>query len=116
MSTWSGSALPPAFSISSAAVKMVPGSLGCGSTVLAAITILAPSRAARSAIARPMPRDPPVMKTVLPFRVVIARFLLAGEAWRALLGEGGDALGEVARGRAVGELARLGGELRLERV
>ena len=36
------------------------------STVLAAMAILAPSRAARSAIARPMPRDAPVMKRVLP--------------------------------------------------
>ena len=35
---------------------MVPFSFGCGSAVLAAIATLAPSRAARSAIARPMPR------------------------------------------------------------
>ena len=31
------------YSLSLAAVNMVPGSLGCGSAVLAAITILAPS-------------------------------------------------------------------------
>ena len=65
-STASGSALPPAFSISAAAVWMVPSSLGCGSTVLAAMAILAPSAAALSAIASPMPREPPVMKSVLP--------------------------------------------------
>lgn len=45
---------------------MVPGSLGCGSAVLAAITIFAPSRAAFSAIAFPMPRDAPVIKIVRP--------------------------------------------------
>ena len=36
-------ACPPAFSISFAAVKIVPGSLGCGSVVFANMTILAPS-------------------------------------------------------------------------
>jgi hypothetical protein len=35
-----------------------------GVVVFAATTMLAPSRASRSAIALPMPRDPPVMKTV----------------------------------------------------
>src|SRR5204863_6904329 len=45
---------------------MVPSSLGCGSAVLAAMAMLAPSRAARSAIASPMPRDAPVMNSVLP--------------------------------------------------
>ena len=34
------------------------------SSVLAAIAMLAPSRAARSAIASPMPREAPVMKSV----------------------------------------------------
>ena len=38
----------------------------CGSSVFAAIATFAPSRAARSAIARPMPREPPVMNRVLP--------------------------------------------------
>src|SRR5437763_964515 len=47
---------------------MVPASLGCGSLVLAAIAMLAPSRAARSAIASPIPRDAPVMSSVRPFR------------------------------------------------
>src|SRR5262249_187845 len=63
-STTSGNALPPALAISSAAVKMVPGSLGCGWSVLAAMTMLAPSRAALSAMASPMPREAPVMKSV----------------------------------------------------
>ena len=63
-STTSGSARPPASSIARAAVWIVPGSLGWGSAVFAATTTLAPSRAARSAIARPMPRLAPVMKSV----------------------------------------------------
>src|SRR5512146_1064383 len=49
---------------------MVPGSLGCGSAVLPVITTLAPSRAQRKAISRPMPRDEPVMKMVLSCSVV----------------------------------------------
>src|SRR4051794_4687965 len=49
---------------------MVPGSLGWGSAVFAAMTTFAPSRAARRPMARPMPREPPVMKTVLPRRVM----------------------------------------------
>src|SRR3954447_26532375 len=66
-STTSGSASPPAASISAAAVWIVPGSFGCGVSVLAAIAMLAPSRAARRPIASPMPRDAPVMNSVLPF-------------------------------------------------
>src|ERR1700733_12194804 len=50
---------------------MVPGSFGCGVAVLAAMAILAPSRAARSAIASPMPREAPEMKTVLPAKLVM---------------------------------------------
>src|SRR5688572_28990408 len=49
---------------------MVPGSLGLGSVVLAAMTMLAPSAAARLPMARPMPRDAPVMNRVLPFRLM----------------------------------------------
>ena len=49
-------------STSAAAVWIVPGSFGCGSVVLAAMTTLAPSAAARSAMAWPMPREAPVMK------------------------------------------------------
>src|SRR3981081_1262595 len=46
---------------------MVPFSRGCGSAVFAAIATLAPSRAARNAIASPMPRLPPDTNSVLPF-------------------------------------------------
>src|SRR3546814_15042469 len=52
---------------------MVPGSFGLGTSDLAAIATLAPSRAARSAIARPMPREAPVMKRVWPLRVGMER-------------------------------------------
>jgi hypothetical protein len=47
---------------------MVPFSRGCGSAVFAAMATLAPSRAARSAIASPMPRLAPEMNSVLPLR------------------------------------------------
>src|ERR1700676_3032544 len=50
---------------------MVPLSFGCGSAVLAAIATLAPSRAARNAIASPMPRLPPDTNSVLPLSDVI---------------------------------------------
>src|ERR1700688_4892056 len=52
---------------------MVPFSFGCGSAVLAASATLAPSRAARSAIASPMPRLPPDTNSVLLFSDVIRR-------------------------------------------
>ena len=48
-----------------------PGASGAARAVLAATATLAPSRAARSAIARPMPRVAPVMKRVLPASVVM---------------------------------------------
>src|SRR5512144_3018244 len=67
MSVGTGSASPPWALISSAAEYSVPGSLGLGSVVLATSTMRAPSRAAFSAIASPMPRDAPVMKRVLSF-------------------------------------------------
>ena len=85
MSHSSGKAWPPAASISAAAVWMVPGSVGCGSEVLAAKATLAPSRAARSAIARPMPREPPLMNRVLPWRDMI--FLSGLPRVGALLGD-----------------------------
>src|SRR5712691_9930540 len=47
---------------------MVPLSFGCGSAVFAAIATLAPSRAARSAMASPMPRLAPDTNSVLPLR------------------------------------------------
>src|SRR5215469_16381432 len=55
---------------------MVPASFGCGSAVLAATAMLAPSRAARSAIASPMPRLAPVMNSVLPVRLTVALLVL----------------------------------------
>ena len=45
---------------------MVPGSWGCGTAVLAAMTTLAPSLAARTAMALPMPLLAPVMNSVRP--------------------------------------------------
>src|ERR1700684_3743119 len=51
---------------------MVPLSFGCGSAVFAAMATLAPSRAARNAIASPMPRLPPDTNSVLPLSSVIA--------------------------------------------
>src|SRR5215472_677628 len=86
-STTSGSALPPTRVISSAAVKIVPGSLGCGLSVLAWITMLAPSRAARNAIARPMPRDAPVMNKVRPLSVMIPQSFRSGSAKDEFSGE-----------------------------
>ncbi|CAB4540275.1 unannotated protein [freshwater metagenome] len=46
----------------------MPGSFGCASAVFAAIAIDAPSFAALSAIAKPIPREPPVTKIRLPLR------------------------------------------------
>ncbi len=66
MSPTIGNALPPASSICSAAVKTVPSRRGCGSAVFAINATFAPSRAARRAIARPIPRLPPEMNSVLP--------------------------------------------------
>src|SRR5690242_15143433 len=45
---------------------------------------LAPSRAARTAMARPMPREPPVMNSVLPLSVLIS--LQHGRGAREALG------------------------------
>jgi len=45
---------------------MVPGSRAWGEVVFPVTTMLAPSRAHRSAISRPMPRVAPVMKIVFP--------------------------------------------------
>jgi hypothetical protein len=70
MSPTIGSASPPAASISSAAVKTVPGSFGWGSAVFAISATLAPSRAARTAIARPIPRLPPDMNMTRPSRLM----------------------------------------------
>src|SRR5690242_241101 len=48
---------------------MVPGSLGWGAVVFAAMTIFAPSRAALSAMALPIPRLAPVMNRTFPSRL-----------------------------------------------
>src|SRR4051812_7125050 len=60
---------------------MVPVSFGCGLSVLAAMAMLAPSRAARSAIASPMPRDAPVMKSVWSLRDMISTRIRSGSPW-----------------------------------
>lgn len=49
---------------------------GCSSVVLAAITILAPSAAALKAIAFPIPREPPVINNVFPFKDISAHLKL----------------------------------------
>ncbi len=72
MSPTMGSARPPASSISAAAVYTVPGRAGCGSAVLAMKATLAPSAAARLAMARPMPRLAPETNMVFPARAVMA--------------------------------------------
>src|ERR671919_2909426 len=59
---------------------MVPGSFGCGSVVLAATITLAPSRAARTAMASPIPRLAPVMNNVFPFRSAIPASARSGVA------------------------------------
>src|SRR6202008_1572808 len=58
----------------SAALWIVPGNFGFGTSDFAAIATLAPSRAARSAIASPMPREAPVMNNVLPSSVLTSAF------------------------------------------
>ena len=70
MSQTIGKASPPTSIISSAAVNIVPGSLGWGSLVLAATTILAPSIAAFFAIASPIPLLPPDIKITLSFKLI----------------------------------------------
>src|SRR5687768_9510428 len=68
MSATQAMALPPAVWMSRTASCTVPGSLGWGLSVLPRTATLAPSRAARRAIARPMPRVAPVMNRVFPAR------------------------------------------------
>src|SRR6185436_2394256 len=88
MSVMHARALPPAFSIASHAVKTVPGSLGCGSAVLATTAMFAPSRAARRAMANPMPRLAPVMNKVFPLRVTVKYALFSH--FQQEKGHGGD--------------------------
>src|SRR5215510_6810922 len=84
MSTGIGSARPPTATISSAAVWIVPGSFGFGCSVLATIATLAPSLAARLAIARPMPREAPVMKRVLSLRLMVGALWMKVAAFYGL--------------------------------
>ena len=60
---------PPALTMSSEAVNIVPSNLGCGVTVLAAMTMFAPSFAALNAIAKPIPLEAPLIKIVFPFKL-----------------------------------------------
>src|SRR5688500_18092457 len=64
-------ARPPAASISATVAGTVPGRRGLGSAVLPSTAMLAPSRAARRAMALPMPRLAPVMNRVFPLRVLM---------------------------------------------
>src|SRR5699024_6007690 len=89
ISHFNASACPPAAMTVSAAVKIVPGSLGLGTADLAAIVTLAPSRAARNAMAKPMPRDAPVMIMVFPASVVmlvVGCWLLVVGCWLLVVG------------------------------
>ena len=65
---------------------------GAGSVVLAAMAMLAPSRAARRAMARPMPRLAPVMKSVFPLRVGMRRRTLSPRSRRAWARRSGRAV------------------------
>ena len=80
MSQTTGSALPPAATISSAALKIVPGSFGCGSAVLAAMDDV-------GAVARQPAGDGqadaaagPEMKIVWSRNVMAPPVLLCGES------------------------------------
>eukprot|EP01137_Pigoraptor_chileana_P036752 Opistho-2@32881 len=76
MSVTHGRHFPPAASISSAALKTVPGSFAWGVDVFAAMTTLAPSLAAFRAICLPIPRLAPVMKRVRPLRAPVLGIIL----------------------------------------
>jgi hypothetical protein len=69
-----GNACPPAFSTSAAAENIVPPNLAFSSVDLATMTRFAPSPASRTAIALPMPRLAPVIKTVLFFNDILIQF------------------------------------------
>src|SRR5580700_8619907 len=66
-STRTARADPPAASTSAATVWMLPGSFSVPLSALPVITTAAPSRASRSAIARPMPRLDPVTTATRPW-------------------------------------------------
>jgi NAD(P)-dependent dehydrogenase (short-subunit alcohol dehydrogenase family) len=71
--------------VHTAAEWTVPSSFGCGVSVFASSATLAPSRAARRAMARPMPRLPPDIRIVLPasFLSVILGSFRASDASRS---------------------------------
>src|SRR5262245_30269018 len=109
---------------------MVPANFGCASTVLAAITMLARSRAQRSAMDRPIPRLAPVMKIVLSFSVATRRIpspsasplqhlvapkSISPEHGSPLLHESGHALGEIPGPRTARERSQLLFQLSLQR-
>src|SRR3712207_5910521 len=107
---------------------MVPGSFGCGSAVFAAMTTFAPSFAARSPMARPMPREAPVMKRVLPLRLIgsarqrqgciLQEACTAHHCLLKALRTDGDVLGKEAAERdapGMGRISIAGSHLRLGR-
>lgn len=67
--------------LSDATLYIVPGSFECGSVVLAAITIFAPSRAHRKAMLLPIPLLPPVMKIVFPARLLFRKGIISEVKW-----------------------------------
>src|SRR3954452_6224901 len=69
---------------------MVPGSFGWGSVVFAAMTMFAPSRAARRAMALPMPRLAPVMNSVFPWRGLMGSFAGSEAAGHGQATQGGE--------------------------
>src|SRR5580658_7142360 len=109
MSTAQANARPPAASISAAAVWIVPSSAGCGSVVFAATTMLAPSAAARRAIALPIPRLAPVMNSVFPRSEGIGRLPrgTSGGARSLVLQDVAERVGE-SLGKLVGRGVRHG--------
>src|SRR5215468_2974131 len=69
------------------------------------MAMLAPSRAARSAIARPMPRLPPVMKSVFPSRVAMWPATLSPRSRRARAHVTGPRTEELARAALLGDVS-----------
>src|SRR5262249_49840943 len=91
---------------------MVPGRRGSGSAVLATMTMLAPSAAARFAVARPIPRGAPVMKWVLPLRsAMVSPLSDLGEIRLALLHERRERLLRGRRDQHAAEALGLVGDL-----
>src|SRR3989442_11335952 len=98
MSPWTRVALPPAPSTSRLA------SSAAAALPLKLIATFAPSRARRTAVARPMPRPPPVMSAVRPTSFIAAP-KLAGLPCGRGAGSGGA---EDQRGVVAAEAHRVG--------